>query len=210
MPTEEYLRFFRFLIDIAAEIFRNLAEHSLLENNKISFIQFLEKEKHYFFHEHGQEKLCCQCKDGLSIIPRRKIEHKLFTKVYSFDRKKSIKNHKVTKNGKITQRCIHGMYANKEVTLDNLDLSALSYFLLTKGNLSSEETSAIRIVMEARSIICHSPSTSSIGSNDLSNMWKQLEVAILKLSKPKRYKNMVQMNINNFREKQDKVNLLMK
>ncbi|CAC5423951.1 unnamed protein product [Mytilus coruscus] len=120
---------------------------------------------------------------------QRKIEAHVFNKVYEFKKERINKSHTV-KNGMTNQKCLHAIHT-RNVILDDLDLSDLNYFIWTKGKLIPQETAAIKIIMDTRNRICHPSSTTCIGLYELNNMWTELENAILDLSQPERYKNMV-------------------
>ncbi|CAC5423126.1 unnamed protein product [Mytilus coruscus] len=202
MSTEDHLKMFHCLVDTGADVLRNLAEICLLDNKKKSFYQFLEDEKHYFYHQFEQKILCCECPPHGCTVSRGKIEAHVFNKVYEFKKERINKSHTV-KNGMTNQKCLHAIHT-RNVILDDLDLSDLNYFLWTKGKLIPQETAAIKIIMDTRNRICHPSSTTGIGLYELNNMWTELENAILDLSQPERYKNMVKMCIESHRERQER------
>lgn len=202
MSTAEHLKMFECLIDTGADVLRNLSEIRLLDNQKKSLVKFLEDERHYFYHQYQQKTLCCECSPhGCTIISTGKMESHIFNKVYYYDAKRRIKGHFVKNGMHDPQKCIHA-FNPRSIQMDDLDLSALNYFLWTKGALSSQETTALQIIMDIRRRVCHPPSTTSIGLPEINDMWAMLENAILDLSQPERYKNMTKKYIESLRENQ--------
>lgn len=198
MQTEEHLKMFQCLVDTGADVLRNLAEIRLLDNNQKNFSQFLEEERHFFYHQYEPKIVCCACPlHGCQINLIWKMESHIFQKVYDFDAKRSKRSHTVRNGMHTTQKCLHAINT-RNIILDDLDLSDLNYFLWTKGH----ETCAIRIIMNTRSEICHTPSTSCIEIQKINSIWATLENAILDLAQPERYKSMVRMCIKNLRARQ--------
>ncbi|CAG2230783.1 unnamed protein product [Mytilus edulis] len=202
MTTEEHLKIFECLVDTGTEVLRNLTEINVLHHNKKTFTRYLEDEKHYFYHQFQPGNQCCQCPPtGHKIDNKGKLEPVIFQKLYGYNSRKAIK-HPI--NGQITPKCIHAYFA-RNLTLDKLDLSDLNYLLYTKGRLQSQEIAAIQTIMTTRNQICHAPSTSSMELPAIQKIWGQLDNAILGLSRPERYKNMVYRCIEFYRKRQDLV-----
>ncbi|CAC5369336.1 unnamed protein product [Mytilus coruscus] len=81
------------------------------------------------------------------------------------------------------QKCIH-KYAALNIKIDNLDICPLNYILRTTCILSKQEQSALELIEEKRNTLCHAWSAKCLSTAQLSNIWNDLERAVLCLTNP--------------------------
>ncbi|XP_063427634.1 myosin-9-like [Mytilus trossulus] len=142
--------------------------------------QFLKTNKHFFYHQYEKRKPCCGQLHGCAI--KGNMDKQIFNKVY-------------LKNGETDTSSCLDRYVPKTVSVDNLDLSDLNFFLWNKGSLSSQERQFMQSIMLVRGHICHPPSTNIYSNTELTQMWTTLGDAIEHFAEPPRYKKMVVMQI---------------
>lgn len=190
--SDQHLRIFKCLVDTGADVLRNALETKVLKNKSISFKDFLHNNKHQFYHQFEKKRsnsCCSKTSHGCSFTGNmdKKIFYKVFTKTALFN----------------TTRCLDRFEIKPDISVDDLDLSDLNFFLWSSNMLTPQKMQSLQSIMSVRSAICHPSSLHSYSESQLENFWLSLENDVLLFAEPCRYKNSIQREIkalknNNF------------
>ncbi|CAC5423954.1 unnamed protein product [Mytilus coruscus] len=183
--SDDHLKIFECLVDTGADVLRSTFEREVLNNNAITFEQYLDNLKHQFYHqfEKNRNKPCCSRSSHVNCNVNGYMDKKIFNKVYN-------------KTAELdTHHCLDRFEVKAGVSTDELDLSDLNFFLWNSNILSQQEKQSLQTIMTIRSYICHPESTHCYSITELENVWLSLENEILLFAKPYRYKKMVKLQI---------------
>ncbi|XP_052085742.1 uncharacterized protein LOC127723222 isoform X1 [Mytilus californianus] len=183
--SDEHLKIFKCLVDTGADVLRSALERKVLNNNVITFEQYLDNVKHQFYHqcEKNRNKPCCSQSPHVNCNVNGYMDKKIFNKVYN--KKTEVDTH----------QCLDRFEVKAGISTDELDLSDLNFFLWNSNTLSLQEKQSIQTIMTIRSDICHPESTHCYSITELENIWLSLEDDILLFAEPYRYKKMVTLQI---------------
>lgn len=187
--SDEHLRIFKCLVDTGADVLRNAVENKLLLNNTICFEQYLDSNKHNFYHqfEKHRSRPCCSGNPhscSVNGIMDKKIFHKMYKQTAQIDK----------------HQCLDRFDIRPGITVEDLDLSDLNFFLWNSRTLSTQEKNSLKAIMSTRSAICHQPSSQVYSINELKTIWISLENDMLVFAVPFRYKKIVQREIRTLRD----------
>ncbi|VDI61250.1 Hypothetical predicted protein [Mytilus galloprovincialis] len=184
VESDEHLRIFKCLIDTGSLVLRNIIGIKLLNNYSISFVQYLENNKHQFYHQFEKRisRKCCLGSPHGCVFNGTMDKH-IFYKMYT---KRTAQN---------TRNCLDRFEINASISLDMLDLSDLYFLLWNSRLLSTPDENSLKKIMFIRSEICHPPSSRSYSIVELKRYWSDLESAVLVFAEPKCYKDIVEMQI---------------
>ncbi|VDI00682.1 Hypothetical predicted protein [Mytilus galloprovincialis] len=188
--SDDHLKIFKCLIDTGADVLRSTLERKVLNNNAITFEQYLDNVKHQFYHqfEKNRNKPCCLHSPHVNCNVNGYMDKKIFQKVYN-------------KTSELdTRQCLDRFKVKGGVSTDELDLSDLNFFLWNSKMLSPQEKESLQTIMTIRSYICHPESTQCYSITELENVWISLENDILLFAEPYRYKKMVTLQITTLRK----------
>lgn len=174
---DEHLRIFKCLVDTGSDVLRDAMETKLLENNTITFEQYLLNRKHQCYHQYEKNKnnpCCIGNAHGCNV--NGNMDKNSFTKVY---------NKTAEQDSKL---CLDRYEIKPGICVDDLDLSDINFFLWNSKTLSNSETSSLQAIMKTRSDICHTSSTQKYSITELENIWISLEKDVLLFAEPHRYK----------------------
>ncbi|XP_071142450.1 uncharacterized protein [Mytilus edulis] len=184
LEPKEYLRLFKCLLDTAAGIVCAFTHDKLLSSYEGSFQKYLEDKKHFFYHQwQGTQSPCCECSsDGCTFQMICAMESWMF-KILFMETTMGKTSH-ILKHGEgKQQKCIQ-KYAALNIKIDNLDICPLNYILRTTCILSTQEQAALRLIEETRNTLCNAWSARCLSTAQLSNIWNDLERAVLCLTNP--------------------------
>ncbi|CAG2231778.1 unnamed protein product [Mytilus edulis] len=71
--------------------------------------------------------------------------------------------------------CLNRFDIRPGITVEDLDLSDLNFFLWNSRTLSTQEENSLKSIMSTRSVICHPPSSQIYSINELKTIWISLE-----------------------------------
>ncbi|XP_063405849.1 uncharacterized protein LOC134689813 [Mytilus trossulus] len=184
LEPNEYLRLFKCLLDTAKGIVCAFTHDKLLSSYEGSFQKYLEDKKHFFYHQwQGTQSPCCDCSsDGCTFQIICAMESWMFKILYmetTMGKTSHILKHEEGKQ----QKCIH-KYSALNIKIDNLDICPLNYILRTTCILSTKEQAALALIEEKRNILCHAWSAKCLSTAQSSNIWNDLERAVLCLTNP--------------------------
>lgn len=187
--SDEHLRIFKCLVDTGADVLRNAVENKLLLNNTICFEQYLDSNKHNFYHQFEQHRSrpCCSGNPH-SCSANGIMDKKIFNKMYK--QTAQIDKH----------QCFDRFDIRPGITVEDLDLSDLNFFLWNIKTLSTQEKISLKAIMSTRSAICHPPSSQVYSINELKTIWISLENDMLVFTVPFRYKKIVKREIRTLRD----------
>lgn len=201
LEQREHMKLFKCVIDTGNEVlfaFFDLKVLSLTQYGG-NFTQFLEKEKHFLYHQWEQKKtMCCACpKVGCSMRRTRQMDTWIFEKLYVAN---GIVDpvHVIKRGGCIQQLCLH-KFVTKNIAAHELDIIVLSFLLRTFAHMSDDEKESLNKVSDCRSSLCHAGSTNCFPMAKLNSMWMDLETHLIKLSDV-RYRRIVQKQIHAIRK----------
>ncbi|VDH90673.1 Hypothetical predicted protein [Mytilus galloprovincialis] len=183
--SDDHLKIFKCLVDTGADVLRSTLERKVLNNNAITFEQYLDNVKHQFYHqfEKNRNKPCCSQSPHVNCNVNGYMDKKIFEKVY-------IKTSELD-----TRQCLDRFKVKGGVSTDELDLSDLNFFLWNSNMLSPQEKQSLQTIMTIRSYICHPESTQCYSITELESAWISLENDVLLFAEPYRYKKMVTLQI---------------
>ncbi|CAG2204068.1 unnamed protein product [Mytilus edulis] len=188
--SDDHLKIFKCLVDTGADVLRSTFERKVLNNNAITFEQYLDNVKHQFYHqfEKNRNKPCCSRSPHVNCNVNGYMDKKIFEKVYN-------------KTSELdTRQCLDRFKVKGGVSTDELDLSDLNFFLWNSNMLSPQEKQSLQTIMTIRSYICHPQSTHCYSITELENVWLSLENDILLFAEPYRYKKMVTLQITTLKK----------
>ncbi|CAC5415363.1 unnamed protein product [Mytilus coruscus] len=197
----ELMKLFKCVIDTGNEVLSAYFDLKVLSLPQYGghFTQFLEKEKHFLYHQWEQKRtMCCACpKVGCYIRRIKKMETWIFQKLYEAN---GIEDpaHVIKHGGCIQQLCLH-KFVTKNIAAHELDISVLSFLLRIFANMSISEKLSLDTVSLCRSSICHAWSTNCFPMAELNKMWIDIETHLINLSEV-RYRRIVQKQIQAFRK----------
>ncbi|VDH95734.1 Hypothetical predicted protein [Mytilus galloprovincialis] len=188
--SDDHLKIFKCLVDTGADVLRSTFERKVLNNNAITFEQYLDNVKHQFYHqfEKNRNKPCCSRSPHVNCNVNGYMDKKIFEKVYN-------------KTSELdTHQCLDRFKVKGGVSTDELDLSDLNFFLWNSNMLSPQEKQSLQTIMTIRSNICHPESTQCYSITELESFWISLENDILLFAEPYRYKKMVTLQITTLKK----------
>ncbi|CAG2236236.1 unnamed protein product [Mytilus edulis] len=82
---DDHLKILKCLVDTGAEVLRSTLERKVLNNNAITFEQYLDNVKHQFYHqfEKGRNKPCFSQSPDVNCNVNGNMDKKIFEKVYN-------------------------------------------------------------------------------------------------------------------------------
>lgn len=184
----EHLQIFKCLVETGADVLRNVVETKLLNKNSVSFHQYLDSNKHQFYHQfqkNRNEKCCLETSHGCGV--KGNMDKKIFNKVY----KQTAQNN--------TSTCLDRYEIQHDISVDDLDLSDLNFFLWNSGSLLRQEQVSLQEIMSIRSDICHPSTLYKHSLDELKQFWVSLEDAILLFAEPNRYKKSIRREMSSLR-----------
>ncbi|XP_052085947.1 uncharacterized protein LOC127723395 isoform X8 [Mytilus californianus] len=184
LEPKEYLRLFKCLLDTATVVVCAFTHNKLLSSYEGSFQKYLEDRKHFFYHQwQGTQSPCCNCpSDECTIQMYCPMESWMF-KIFYMETSMEEMSHIVREGESKQKKCIH-KYAALNIPMDNLDICPLNYILQTTCILSTQEHSALELIEEKRNTLCHAWSVKCLSTTQLSDIWNDLERAVLGLTNP--------------------------
>lgn len=146
MNEKKVRRLIKSAVDISTNVLRAFCQKRLLSCPEEDFQSFLTENLHYFFHQYEGENIrCCECTlSDCYNIRTIDLPESVFLQAYAYIGDPS-DGHVVIEKERIVQKCIH-TYVTRDISLDDLETEALSVFLYHRGNLSSEEYGAVKVI----------------------------------------------------------------
>lgn len=197
--AHELLLLFKCVVDIGTDVLAAFAKVKLLPPFHGNFKLFLDDKRHEIFHMWQSKKLsCCECPPaGYNLKRKSHIHDWIFQKIYD-DSGLEERRHKIRKSGKDVQVCLH-KYVSRNIAINELDLSVISFLLRNLAVLSQNETTSLDTITKTRNDICHSYSMTGIPLISLNTAWIALENAIVDLADPS-YQEMTRKQIKYLRK----------
>lgn len=178
--SKELMKLFKCSTDIVTRVVCAYVDSNILPKYGGSFHQYLETEKHFFYHLSLQHNTaCCSCPPAGCIIRRTKrIPNWIFNTFYD-DNGNVDRNHLMAAGGK----CIH-KYVTRIIRLENMDIHILCFLSMSSCTLNPQEEAAVQKLKKTRNTICHAWSTNSLSMTQLNDMWTEVESAVSTLTNP--------------------------
>lgn len=187
VPSKKFLHLIKVSFDVSTGVVRDFAENNILGLPEYggSFIKFLDLRKHEIYHKWQNHTPCCYCVDNLKPC-RKEIENWKFDMLYQTisDRQVVCVKGKcpVKVKGCIKQFCICNIIPNQTLSLNEIDISILS-FLLRDCNITPVQLVNIQNLNTQRCRLCHAYSTNCLSNDEYEDIWTNLEISTLALAK---------------------------
>lgn len=197
--AHELLRLFKCVVDTGTDVLAAFAKVKLLPTFHGNFKLFLDDKKHEIFHMWQSKKLsCCECPPaGYNLKRKSHINTWIFQKIYD-DSGLEERRHIVHNSGNVVQVCLH-KYVSRNIAIDELDISVISFLLRNLAVLSQNETTSLDTITTTRSQVCHAYSMNCFPLIFLNTAWTALEHALVDLADPS-YKAMTRKQIKYLRK----------
>ncbi|XP_052086369.1 uncharacterized protein LOC127723673 [Mytilus californianus] len=197
--AQELLRLFKCVVDTGTDVLAAFAKVKLLPTFNGNFKQFLDDKKHEIFHLWQSKKLsCCECPPaGYNFKRKSHMDNWIFKKIYD-DSGPEERRHIIRNSGNVVQVCLH-KYITRNIAIDELDISVISFLLRNLSVLSQNETSSLDTITTTRSQICHAYSMNCLPLIFLNTAWTALENVLVDLADPS-YKGMTRKQIKYLRK----------
>ena len=197
--NQELLRLLQFVFKIGDTVLTELASDKMLSKYNNNFQWFLTKEKHEIVHLFQPKRICCACSPAVSNLKRKSINLKgikLFEQLYK-DNDPEDRRHIICVKGEYGPGCIH-KYTSRNTSVDELEMSVLSFLLKNFAHLSSNEKNALDRITFYKNKFCNLYSSNCSTIVSLETAWNELEDALLNI-RPLSSTLVVQHEINNCR-----------
>ncbi|CAC5417726.1 unnamed protein product [Mytilus coruscus] len=197
--AQDLLRLFKCVVDTGTDVLTAFAKYKLLPAYNGNFELFLDDKKHEIFHLwQSQKLLCCACPSaGCNLKRMNHMGNWIFKKIYD-DSGPENRGHIVRNSRKVVQVCLH-KFVTRNIAIDELDISVVSFLLRNLANLSPKETFALDMITTKRSQVCHAYAMTCYPMALLNTAWTELENALLDLADPS-YKRIIQKQIKYLRK----------
>lgn len=180
---KEFFQLVKLSVDISSEVLRKLVNSKILSNAKYGgcLHKFLYYEKHYLYHQWQGSTPCCSCPSGGCTLRKSKhLKEWLFKILYSGN--PQVGAHVKFNGHRISNYCLDCFKPNLGLTMNQFDVTILSFFIEHFVPLSPREFSSLNDVVAVRNLICHASNTSSFESKELESLWIKLREASLTLT----------------------------
>ncbi|CAC5384308.1 unnamed protein product [Mytilus coruscus] len=179
--VQELLLLLKCVVQTGNEVFSAFAIRKL--RYKESFQQFLHDNKHEIFHLWQSKKLsCCACPAAGCNLKRMSLMSNLvFKQMYDDIGLQDDREHIVCISGNVEQECLH-KYIIRDISIHDLDLSAISFLLRNFTRLSPNEIDALDTITNYRNQICQTFAMNDFTKEFLSKAWTDLESALVYLT----------------------------
>lgn len=193
--NQKLLRLLQFVFKIGDTVLIQLASDKILPKYNNNFQWFLIKEKHEIFHLLQPQLLCCECSPAVSNLNQKSIEGiKLFEQLYE-DTDPDDRRYNICVKERNVPVCLH-KYKPRNISVDELEMSVLSFLLMNFAHLSSTGKNALNTITFYKNELCNLYSSNCFTKFSLDTTWNELKNAFL-IIMPLSLTRVVQYEINN-------------
>lgn len=187
MNQRDCLLFFKCIIDVGAEVVRDLINDKIQKKYRTNFcIDFLKHIKHHMYHQLAKKnQLCCECPNvGCSIRPSGNLNKTIFAKLFACIKPVRCLFGPTRRNGTSIVKCICE-YTEKNISITELDLTALNSLCMNSPLsplLTPSEKTQLDVIIDLRNKVCHSVNSKMYPEPELNSMWTDFSDALSLLS----------------------------
>lgn len=191
VSSKKFLQLIKVSFDVSTSVARNFADCKVIGLPEYggSFIKFLDLRKHELYHKWQAKLPCCHCANNFKQISKD-MDKWRFDLLYQIISDRQIVCMKgkcpVKRNGCLMQYCICNIIPRQTISLNEMDISALS-LILKDCKITKSQQECIQNLNRQRCRLCHAYSTSCLSNEEYDDIWKNLENATLELAKDVNY-----------------------
>ncbi|VDI52825.1 Hypothetical predicted protein [Mytilus galloprovincialis] len=178
-----YMKLLTFTLGIGMEVLHNYFEQKIL--NAMEFYAFLEKYKHYLFHECYPKIQCCECQKQKVLASSAKsgcLNKSQFKLLFDMSPPTETDHYQTGRHNEIIRDCLCRIEAKSSNEVDCMDITLMwaiitSCFLNNNRSIHGDPRD-LYTIKKTRNFLAHATDL-RVSEADFNKLWAETEQAIL-------------------------------